>query len=666
MTNFIKKQSSTSVRFEGADDDVGSNPRPVRPIGEIIQTRLSRRTVLKGLMAGSAALATGALFSRSAFTAAQAAESGISTLTFDELAHGVDKTHAVAKGYDAKVLIRWGDALTKDAPAFDPARQSADAQEKQFGYNNDFVGFMPLPLGSSNAEHGLLCINHEYTNADLMFHGLNAENLADKITKDMVEIELAAHGHSVVEVKKQEGKWTYIVDSPYNRRITMRSTELRVSGPVAGHERLKTRADPTGTVVIGTLNNCAGGKTPWGAILTCEENFHKYFSGDPQKTPEARNYQRYGIKGKPEYPWWGTHVGRFDIEQEPNEPNRFGWVVELDPYDPNSVPVKRTALGRFKHEGATTAINKDGRVVVYSGDDERFDYVYKFVTAKAYDAGSRDANRDLLDEGTLYVGKFHDDGRLTWLPLVFGQGPLNPENGFAGQADVLIETRRAADLLGATPMDRPEDVQPNPVNGIVYMTLTNNTKRKPEQVNAANPRPDNAFGHIIAMVPPGAGTDAVDHAASEFTWELPILAGNPEEPAHAAKYHPATSENGWFAAPDNVAFDGEGRLWIATDQGSGWTKTGFADGIYACDVAGEGAYLTRHFFRVPVGAELCGPEFTPDDKVLFVAVQHPAADGVKDSTFDSPATRWPDFQEEMPPRPSIVVITKDDGGVIGG
>jgi secreted PhoX family phosphatase len=639
------------------DDDIPSNPVHGPTFGDIVAARYSRRGALKGLSAVAVMASLGSVYSVGTARSARAAVPY--TTTFEELPHGVEAGEAVANGYDAVTLIRWGDPVVPGAPAFDPMNQSAAAQAKQWGYNNDYVGYLPLPAGSDSPDHGLLCVNFEYTNHQLMFPGIEKGEL-DKLTKEQVDIEMAAHGHGVIEIKRDGETWNVVADSPYNRRITTLETEMVLSGPAAGSDRLKTNTDDTGTKVIGTLNNCAGGKTPWGTILFAEENFHGYFGGDPNKTSEAVNYNRYGLKEKSGYAW-SMHHDRFNVEKDPNEPNKFGWMVEFNPYDPESVPVKRTALGRFKHEGADALVNKDGRVVVYTGDDQRFDYVYKFVSNGTFDPAKGAANGDLMDDGILYVGKFGDDGKLAWLPLVFGTGPLTPENDFNSQADVLIETRRAADLLGATPMDRPEDVEHNPVSGIVYMNLTNNTKREGDQTDAANPRGPNPAGHIVEMIPPGGSMAADrDHAATEFTWEIFLLAGDPSNPEHGAMYHPETTANGWLGSPDNCAFDKEGRIWIATD---GATKLGTADGVWAADTQGPGRGLPRLFYRTPLGAELCGPEFNADCTAYFAAVQHPA--DTKGSTFDNPSTRWPDFQDGVPARPSIQVIVKKGGGVIG-
>ncbi len=637
-------------------------------LGDIIAARMSRRAAVRGLLAGGAAAAASGVVPLRVFSkAALAAAGDPSTLTFRQAEHAIMDDHHVAPGYSAQVLIRWGDKVLGDAPEWSPSAQSADAQEKQFGYNNDFVAFLPLPAGSQSSDHGLLCVNHEYTDAELMFPGLTIKDKLDKLTREQVDIEMAAHGHTVIEIRKTGGNWLVVEGSPYARRISTRSTMMEISGPAAGHDRLKTSYDATGTRVLGTLNNCAGGVTPWGTVLFAEENFHGYFGGDPAKTPEEENYRSYGIKGKSGYAWSRYH-DRFDVEKEPNEPNRFGWMVEYDPYDPTSTPVKRTSLGRFKHEAATCVTLQDGRVVVYTGDDERFEHLYKFVSNRRFDPNNREANRDLLDDGTLFVARFEDSGIVRWLPLVWGAGDLTPENGFKSQADVLIETRKAAKLLGATEMDRPEDVEPNLVNGRVYMMLTNNSKRKPEQVNGANPRASNAYGHILEMIPPGTrgadGGKTAQHDSLVFKWDIVMLCGDPKNPEHGARYHPQTAEYGsWLAAPDNCTFDNKGRLWISTDQGSSQRKNGIPDGMYACDLDGPGRGLTKFFYAVPRDAEMCGPCFTPDNTTLFVAVQHPGE--TKDSTFDSPSTRFPDFADGTPPRPSIVAITKDDGGSLG-
>lgn len=641
------------------------NPTDNRTMGEIIAARFSRRGFLMGSLAVSAIVATVSPLALVAADEARAAEG--SAFKFDELEAGIDDRHHVAPGYDADVLLRWGDPLFADSPDFDPLKQSAEAQARQFGYNNDYVGYIPI---DRSAEHGLLVVNHEYTNPHLMFPGIvsivekDGKKKAEvaPLSKQQVDVEMAAHGGTIVEIRKEGGKWQVVRDGKLNRRI-MSTTEMALSGPVAGHDRVKTNADPSGTRVIGTLNNCAGGVTPWGTYVMAEENIHGYFSGElPEGHKEAANYKRLGI---PEGAYeWGAHYDRFNLAKEPNEPNRFGWIVEVDVNDPNSVPRKRTAMGRFKHEGAESIVAKDGRVVFYLGDDERFDYVYKFVTAGTFNPNDRAANMNLLDDGTLHVAKFAEDGSVEWMPIVFGQGPLTAENGFASQADVLIETRRAADLLGATKMDRPEDIQPNAGNGKVYVMLTNNTKRKAEQVDAANPRADNAFGHIIEIVEDGG-----DFTATKGKWEVLLKCGDPSVADVGATFSTATTAHGWFGMPDNCAVDSAGRLWVATD-GQGPKATGRTDGLWAVDTEGPARATSKLFFRVPIGAEMCGPLFAPDDQTAFVAVQHPG-DGGEDwegfgrpSYYEDPSTRWPDFKPDMPVRPSVVAITKQGGGKI--
>lgn len=630
-------------------------------IQDVIARRFSRRSLLASLAAAGAIAGLG-----SALPLRQALASGGSTLAFKSLVPRITETHQVAEGYKADIVIRWGDPVAPGAVPIDFAAQSGESQSRQFGYNNDFLAFFPLPLDSRGSEHGLLWSNHEYTNGELMRAGVASRGeSAAKADTAWTEVEMAAHGGTVVEIRKEGGTWKYLPASRFNRRITA-TTEFTISGPAAGHERLKTSADPTGRKVLGMLNNCAGGMTPWGTVLSCEENFNAYFGGDIAKADrEQRNHKRYGIPpiARSRYAWARLH-DRFNIDKEPNEPNRFGWVCEIDPYNPASVPVKRTALGRLKRECATCVVNRDGRVVVYSGDDEAGDYVYKFVTRRAYDARNRAANFGLLDEGTLYAARFNDDGTVDWLDLVHGKNGLTAENGFASQADVLIEARRAADTVGATRMDRPEDVEANPVTGKVYVILTNNVGRGEKiAVDKANPRAKNAFGHIIELIPPGgAGKDA-DHAATNARWEIFALAGNPAEAAHGAEYHKDQAESGvWFAAPDNVAFDPRGRIYVLTDQGSAQKRNNIPDGVYVADAEGPGRGLFKLLFACPVEAEMCGGAFTPDGKTLFLSVQHPA----EGSSFDKPLTRWPDFNEGVPPRPSVVAVTRADGGEIGG
>jgi len=584
-----------------------------------------------------------------------------SRFSFEEIEHGVSETHAIAPGYAAEVLIRWGDAVLPGAPEFDPYHQTPEGQELQFGYNNDHIGF--LPLDQSASQRGLLCINHEYVHPALMFprHELTLEN---------VEIEQSAVGCSIIEVSREKGRWQVVDQSAYARRITGRTTPISISGPAAGNDRLRTRQDPAGTTVMGTISNCGGGVTPWGTCLVAEENFDKYFYGrNDLEHKESRNHFRYQISNTGTATMWHRFVERWDANKVLNEANRFGWMVEVDPYDADSSPVKRTALGRFCHEGAAIRINGDGRVVLYMADDGEFEYIYRFISDNTFNPLKRRDNFTLLDEGTLSVAQFADDGSLRWIPLVYGMGGINESNGFICQADVMIEARVAADLVGATAMDRPEGIAVNPQSNNVFVALSKNKSRKPVKTDAVNTRAKNIWGQIIELVPPDG-----NHSADAFSWEMLVQCGSPAQEIAAATWSTATSKHGWFAAPDNCAFDHSGRFWVCTDQGGKWHKSsGTADGLWAVETAGPLRATGRMFFRVPVGAELTGPAFTADDESLFLSVQHPGADGARHyrsfgrkSTFADPATRWPDFDPCMPPRPAVVAVTRQGGGRIGG
>lgn len=580
----------------------------------------------------------------------QAKNASKSNYDFIEINHGSDQHHHVAPDHQAQILLRWGDPIFKNAPPFNPQQQTVESQRQQFGYNNDYVGYCQL----TDDHQALLCVNHEYPLPALMFPNYKGR---DAITAEQVAISQAAMGVSVIEVRLQDGQWSPQLNSKYNRRINALDSVINMSGPVAGHQRVRTNQDPNGMDVIGTINNCAGGMTPWGTFLTCEENFNFHFSGKLKKSHrEASNHKRYNLRSNG-FINWASHDKRFSVEHEPNEPNRFGWVVEIDPKDPSSTPKKRTALGRFKHEGGENVITQDGRLAIYMGDDQRFEYLYKFVSRDKVDLAKPSNNKDLLDHGTLYVAKLYEQGHLKWLPLTIDHPRL--KQAFISQAELLIETRRAADLLGATPLDRPEDVVPNKRNGKVYVMLTNNTKRK--EVDHGSPRTMNAFGHIIELT-----EDNNDHGAEQASWDILVKCGDPEEPDHKAQWNQRTSRNGWFASPDNAVLDPSGRLWVSSDQGAKVNLSGTDDGLWALETEGELRGMGKMFFRAPIGAEMTGPAFSDNGESLFLAVQHPGDQNTfEETTINQASTRWPDFKQGMPPRPSLVVVRKKGGGVVG-
>lgn len=618
---------------------------------EVITRRMSRRSFLKSVTVTSAAMIAGLSIEATETVQAQARPAP-HFAKVSPTAPEVDDI-IVAEGHYAATLIRWGEPMFADAPEFDVWNQTPEAQARQFGYNCDFVGFLPLPLGSNNADRGLLVVNHEYTNEELMFANYNIKSP----TSQQVNIAIQAHGLSVIEVSRgRDGRWGYDRTSRYNRRVTG-DTPIRISGPAADHEWLKTSADPAGHTVLGTLNNCAAGKTPWGTVVSAEENFHQYFAhlkSLADTDPRKKIHQRYGMPDASSERGWELYHSRFDVSREPNEPFRHGWCVEIDPFDPTSTPVKRTALGRFRHEAATFVIAPSGQVVSYMGDDATFEYVYKFVTKNTYNPRNRAANMNLLDEGTLYVAKFNDDGSGQWLPLVFGQGPLTAENGFTSQGDVLIKTRQAADAVGATKMDRPEDVETNPVNKKVYVVLTNNNQRGAQNragTDKANPRGNNTTGHIIEFT-----EDGNNHAGTTFRWEIFLLAGTPDDPStYFAGFD--KSQVSPIGAPDNIAFDLSGTMWVATDGAARAVKLN--DGLFAVPVEGAERGKLQQFFSTVAGSEVCGPEFTPDNRALFLAIQHPGEGG----TFEKPISTWPD--RAGMPKPSVIVIQAYDNRRIG-
>ena len=644
----------------------------------VLANRLSRRDVFRvGIVLGAAATVPNVLRSTPAEATTSPARfvantTPIPTPTFVPLAAQVqtDDAFRVPADYIAEVLLRWGDPLFADAPAFDVKNQTPEAQGRQCGFNHDFQAFFP---GSSNNE-GTLWINHEYTTGNTMFPGYDPRTTNAVQMKKWIDIELAAHGGTLVELERASADQAWKIRfGKRNRRITA-STKMRASGPAAADERLQGE-------ILGTLNNCAGGTTPWGTVLTCEENFNQYFANTGKIVNAATRaaHTRYGTTVGPTDRGWERFYDRFDLEKQPNEAYKFGWVVEIDPDDPTSVPVKRTALGRFKHEGAAGVVANSGQYVVYSGDDERYDYFYKYVSYGKFDAANGKENGALLDTGTLYVARLWPDGTGEWIPLEHNRRPeLRASNGFADQADVLLRTRQAGDAVRATKMDRPEDVEVNPATGRVYVAMTNNVRRTTAANDdgeiAANPRFDprvgNRNGHVIELT-----EDRGDHTAMNFRWEIFLLAGDPAVQKPAKSLKGVTADNSYFggyqgvvspiSCPDQFAFSPDGLLWIGTDGQPG--TIGYNDALICVPTTGLDRGRTMQFLSVPAGAETCGPVFTPDQKTLFIAVQHPGEDGplrVAGDPTTSAQSAWPDGPGKIP-RPATVVVRHKQGKVIG-
>jgi secreted PhoX family phosphatase len=648
-----------------------------------LQALLARRLNRRRLLGRGAELAALGIVARAA------GQTGVAGgLSFPRVAPSNDDAVIVPDGYRADVVLRWGDPLFRNGAALDSSAVAAGAllrpgaaaaQERQFGYNCDGIGLFAL-----GGDRQLLCVNHEFPMPALMFPGWVEAREARAVgafvreRPSVVAYMQAAVGLSVVELARG-AKWEYVRDSRYNRRITAH-TAMEIAGPARDHALLNRRGERV-PLAFGTLGNCAAGATPWRTYVTAEENVDDYFgNGAAAKLDAATElvHRRFGLRQRDSAHRWEYADPRFDAAANPAELLKFGWIVELDPFDPESRPKKRTALGRFKHESATTVLAADGRAVVYMGDDQQFEYFYKFVSRGRFDPTRPEVNRDLLDEGTLFVARLDDDGRGEWLPLVHGRHPeLTVERGFASQADVVLRCREAADRVGATPLDRPEDVAVNPRTGNVYLSCTQNLDRDGGEVVAAgrtldtrtdraSPRAPNTAGHILEFI-----EERTDAAATAFRWEIFLLAGAPstqELVAALPAEHSASlaanvtyfggamnvEELSAFANPDNLGFDADGNLWIVTD---GNQPGGNNDGCFACPTEGPERGKVRQFMSGPIGAEVCGCEFTADGRALFLTLQHPGEAG----SAENPQSHWPDGGAAAP-RPSVVAIEADSPG----
>jgi len=650
----------------GNGDELPSNHSTNPHIQDVIS--LGRRKVL----AGGAAMGALAFLGASLPGLAQAAEPmarGIkdvpfrrrTRLPFAPVAVTRADTITVPAGYTATTFIPWGTPITGRYPAWlEDASNSAEDQAQQVGMHHDGMHFFPMNarLGGRQSDHGLLVLNHEYIDAPLLHP--NGPTVVDgkRANVDEVRKEINAHGVSVVEIRRgPRGEWS-VLPSSRNRRITG-ATPMRIEGPARGHALMRTRYSPSGTSTRGTLNNCSNGHTPWGTYLTCEENWAGYFASADSELP--RELSRYGVRGSGRYGWEtvaGDEFERFNATRTAadasgdyrNEPNTFGWIVEIDPFDPTSTPVKHTALGRFAHEGLVFAPVKPGRpVVCYSGDDSQNEYIYKYVSRDRYRPQRSDGR--LLDDGTLYVARFNPDGSGDWLALDYD----NPDFQraceaagirFADQGEVLVNTRLAADIVSATKMDRPEWGAVHPDTGDVYFTLTNNSSR--EQAIPSNPRTPNAYGHIIRW-----REASRDFAGTRFNWDLYLLAG-PESDSRSPAGRALDGSN-IMASPDGLWFDDEGRLWIQTDMSGSQLRTGpFGNNQMLVSDPRNGE--TRRFLVGPLGAEVTGITATPDFRTLFVNIQHPG-EGSTSTNFTS---SWPDGTGRRP-RSATVIISREDG-----
>jgi len=634
-----------STPAQSADEwDELNFPRPTeQEFDRVVERAISRRGFLGGALAfGSGAAVMGTAFLKGTTALAQQT----SRFSFEQLAPQTDGTVHVPEGYRWDVLVRWGDPLFSDAPAWDAATGiPTEGSDRVFGENTD--GMELFNIGGRE----ILVVNSEYTNNDV---NLGTADGLPTSAGDVLRLQ-NFQGVSVMEIAEGGNGWSVVIDSPFNRRIT-HNTPMTLDGPAAGHDLLKTEADPTGTASLGTFNNCGSGRTPWGTYLTCEENFNGYFgatAGLPADQTIAAGYTRYGINGTGFDYNYHLFDARFDVSRNPNEPHRAGYVVEIDPSNPDSTPIKRTALGRFKHENAEVVLAPDGRVVVYMGDDERGEFMYKWLSRDVYTPGGDTST--LLSEGQLFAAKFNDDMTGEWLALT-------PAATALSAAEIAIFTRTAASAVGATTMDRPEWIAVNPTAVEAYCCLTNNSRRGATNsdgalrtnaggdamaVNAPNPRATNDYGQIVRWRPHGD-----THAATTFDWDLYVMAGNPG--VHADGPYAGTANinaGNLFNSPDGMQIDTTGLIWIQTD-GDDSNEGDFAgmgnNQMLAGDpVTGE----IRRFLTGPKGSEVTGLTWSSDRRTMFVGIQHPGAP-------------FPDGDGSLP-RSAIIVVKRDDNALVG-
>ncbi|MCX7230014.1 MAG: PhoX family phosphatase [Burkholderiales bacterium] len=659
-------------------------------------------------------------------------------LGFTPIAKSLTDSVVLASGYTATTIFRLGDPMTASTTAYrndgnDPAASFAT----RAGDHHDGMQFFPLGAdgkpSTTASDRGLLAINHEaITPAFLHANGVSVTGTGNsqvRTSADEVLREFYVHGVSVVEVRRAaNGAWSTVQDSPFNRRIhTLTDTVL--SGPAAKSPAMATKYSPDGSRTRGTINNCGNGYTPWGTYLTCEENFAGYFRritavDDPKRSAKEKTaLARYGVAGTGRELWatvtpdTGDNLyGRWNAEATGavpsadyrNAPNTYGWIVEIDPYSATSVVKKRTALGRFAHEGAWPAKAVVGKpVVFYMGCDSRNEYIYKFVSTQVWNAadagGGIAAGDKYLDDGKLYVARFNADGTGSWLELKFGTGAVTAANAayaFADQADVLINARLAADAVGATKMDRPEWGAVDPVTGAVYMTLTNSnaSNRTLASTDAANPRHyndvkgtstnqfGNPNGHIIRWLEPNGDT-----SATSFSWDIYLFGARATANAANVNLSGLTAEND-LSSPDGLWFSNKGLCWIQTDDGAftdvtncmllaalpgtvgdGGTKTitntdatGATKQVTTRVGAAPGTAKLRRFLVGPKECEITGVAETPDGQTLFINIQHPGED-TPAASIGNPAaftSHWPDGGLSRP-RSATIAITKNGGGVVG-